>query len=140
MFFALCRCEVFLPEGRSLKAKRSVMNRIKDRLRTRFRASVAEVATQDLHQRGTFGIALAGMRPGPLQEGLAAMRLLIEDDPRCQVVVWETRIASWADEPAGGAGADRDRAGEEPGADWDAREPDDECFGPLWDAGCGKDA
>ena len=61
--------------------------------------------------------------------------------PRCQVVVWETRIASWADEPGGGAGADRDRAGEEGAtADWNVREPDDECFGPVWDADCGKDA
>jgi hypothetical protein len=121
MYFALCRCEVFVPEGRSLKAKRSVVHGLKERLRARFRASVAEVDAQDLHQRAVLGIALIGIHPSALADGLAAMRRLVEQEPRCQITAWETRVEPFA--PGG-----TDVTAE---ADWDVAEEGDEFFGPL---------
>jgi uncharacterized protein len=117
MFFALCRCELFISEARSLKAKRSVMHGLRERLRARFHASVAEVDGQELHQRGTLGIGLIGLSPSALAEGLAAMRRMVELETRCQIVGWETRVERF--EPA------------EPAAAWDDAEEGDEFFGPL---------
>lgn len=92
MFFALCQCEIYIPQGRSLKGKRSVVNRIKERLRSRFHASTAEVDYQDLHQRAAIGIALVGAHPRSLEDALEAMRRLVEDESRCTITAWETRV------------------------------------------------
>lgn len=127
MYFALCRCEIFIPDAGSLKAKRAVLNRVKERLRTRFHASVSEVDTQDLWQRGTLGIALVGLHPSGLEEGLAAMRRLIEDDPRCRVTIWETRVEPW--DSAAGL---RPPSGDDDEPAWDKPAADDELYGPMW--------
>lgn len=131
MFFALCRCEIFIPQGRSLKGKRSVVNRIKERLRARFHASTAEVDYQDLHQRSAIGIALVGAHPRSLEDALSAMRRLVEDESRCTITAWETRV-----EPFRGASrAPADVTLSPPHGDegsWDASEEDDEYFGPGW--------
>ncbi len=113
MFFALCRFEVFIPQGRSLKGKRSVVSGLKERLRNRFRASVAEVDHQDLHQRAALAVALVGVSPTALEAALEAMRRLVEQETRCCVTLWETRV-----EPFDGA----------PSASFD--DEDDEYYGP----------
>ena len=132
MFFALCRCELFIPEARSLKAKRAVVNRVKDRLRSRFRASVSEVATQDLWQRGTIGIALVGLNPSRLDDGLAAMRRLIEQDPRCHITLWETRVEPFTggEQHAPAAATPGDVAQER--ARWFESQEGDELYGSIW--------
>ena len=138
MFFALCRFELFIPQGRSLKGKRSVLVGIKERLRARFHASVIEVGGQDLHQRGTLGIALAGASPVALEAALAAMRRLVEQEDRCSIMSWETRVEPFEgapraprDEVLGIAGAGGDAA--DVGQRWDVHEEGDEYFGPTWD-------
>lgn len=130
MFFALCRVEIFIPQGRSLKGKRSVVGSIKERLRARFHASVAEIDHQDLHQRGVLGIGLVGRRPGPLEAALEAMRRMIDAESRCTVTSWEVRV-----EPFDGAPrAQRDTVLAPPvERSWDEIEADDECYGPSWD-------
>ncbi len=141
MFFALCRFEIHIPQGRSLKGKRSVVNRIRERLRVRFHASVAEVAHQDLHQRATLAVALVGTSPGALESGLGAMRRLVEQEDRCYVTIWETRV-----EPFEGApGAPRDHSlavpgDREPASAWDEIEEDDELFGGVRQPPKGEDA
>ena len=133
MFFALCRFEIFIPEARSLKAKRSVLNGLKERLRARFHAAVSEIDTQDLWQRGTLGVALVGGHPGGLEAGLAAMRRLVEEEPRCQIVAWDARVEPF----------DRDATASAPpgaGRAWDEFEEGDEFFGPPPnDGGAPKD-
>jgi uncharacterized protein YlxP (DUF503 family) len=47
-----------IPESGSLKAKRRVLRSFKDRLRSQFNVSVAEVDSHDLWQRAELGIAL----------------------------------------------------------------------------------
>ena len=55
MVVALLSVECFLPMSQSLKDKRMVMRRIKDRLRA-LNVAVAEVAHQDLWQRAGLGV------------------------------------------------------------------------------------
>ena len=47
-----------IPHARSLKEKRGVVRRFRDRVRSRFDVSIAEVGDQDLHQRAIFGVAV----------------------------------------------------------------------------------
>jgi uncharacterized protein len=55
MTIALLSLELFLPASQSLKEKRMVLRRLKDRLGA-FNVSVAEVAHQDLWQRAGLGV------------------------------------------------------------------------------------
>lgn len=161
MFFALCRFELFIPHGRSLKGKRSVLATIKERLRVRFHAAVAEVGNHDLHQRASLAVALVGNSPAALEAGLAAMRRLVEQEERCTITSWETRVEPFEGAPRAPrdqvlAGAHPGRGGDEvpgevpdkiadevPGESagipddfgdrWDEHEEGDEYFGPPRD-------
>ena len=58
MFVGVLRLTFHIPHARSLKDKRAVVRRFRDRVRARFDVSIAEVAAQDLHQRAVFGVAV----------------------------------------------------------------------------------
>jgi uncharacterized protein YlxP (DUF503 family) len=58
MFVGVLRLTFHIPHARSLKEKRSVVRKFRDRVRARFDVSIAEVDAQDLHQRAVFGVAV----------------------------------------------------------------------------------
>jgi uncharacterized protein YlxP (DUF503 family) len=58
MFVGVLRLTFHIPHARSLKEKRSVVRKFRDRVRARFDVSIAEVAEQDLHQKAVFGVAV----------------------------------------------------------------------------------
>ncbi len=53
---AVLTLEIHLPYAHSLKEKRVVVRKIKDRLRARFNVAVAEIGHQDLWQRAVVGV------------------------------------------------------------------------------------
>ena len=57
---ALLTIEIHIPHAQSLKDKRMVLRRLKDRLRSRFNVSVSETDHQDLWQRATLSVATVG--------------------------------------------------------------------------------
>lgn len=48
--------ELFIPMSGSLKSKRSVLKSVKDRIRSQFNVSVAEIGEQDKWQRSVLGV------------------------------------------------------------------------------------
>ncbi len=58
MIVGVLRLTFHIPHARSLKEKRSVVRRFRDRVRARFDVSIAEVGALDLHQRAVFGVAV----------------------------------------------------------------------------------
>src|SRR5262245_15400442 len=58
MFVGVLKLTFHIPQARSLKEKRSVVRRFRDRIRSRFEVSIAEVGSQDLHQRAVFGVSV----------------------------------------------------------------------------------
>jgi len=48
--------EIQIPYAHSLKEKRAVLRKLKDRLRARFNVAVAEIDHQDVWQRATLGV------------------------------------------------------------------------------------
>jgi len=60
--------EIHLPWAHSLKDKRAILRKMRDRLRDRFNVAVAELDHQDLWQQATFGVV-----------SISNSRLLIED-------------------------------------------------------------
>ena len=58
MVIGILRLDIRLYETRSLKQKRSQVNKITARLRSRFPVSVAEVGLQDKLQRALIGLSM----------------------------------------------------------------------------------
>ena len=56
--------EIQLPYSHSLKEKRAVLQKIRDRLRSRFNVAVAELDHQDVWQHATLGVvSISNSRP-----------------------------------------------------------------------------
>jgi uncharacterized protein YlxP (DUF503 family) len=58
MVVGLARIDIHIPGSGSLKGKRHVLRRIKDRVKNKFNVSIAEVNHADLWQRTTLGISV----------------------------------------------------------------------------------
>lgn len=58
MIVGVLRLVFHIPHARSLKEKRSVVRKFRDRIRAKFDVSIAEVEAQDLHQKAVFGVAV----------------------------------------------------------------------------------
>ena len=54
---ALLTLEVHIPHAQSLKDKRMIVRRLKDRLRSKFNVAVAETDHQELWQRAVISVA-----------------------------------------------------------------------------------
>ena len=59
MRIGILNIELFLHETRSLKQKRFILNKMKDRLRRKFNISIVEAGYQDKWQRSVLGIVTA---------------------------------------------------------------------------------
>lgn len=58
MIVAIGTFEMHFPEVHSLKEKRQILRSLIDRVKAKFNASIAEVADNDLWQRGTIGVSM----------------------------------------------------------------------------------
>ncbi|MDH5511382.1 MAG: DUF503 domain-containing protein [Nitrospinota bacterium] len=59
MVVGICKIRFAIRQSRSLKDKRQVLRRLKDRMKSKFNISVAEVDSHDYHQTADLGLAVA---------------------------------------------------------------------------------
>lgn len=64
----LISVEIIIADASSLKSKRAVLNRIKDRVKSRFNASVAEVGELAKWQRASLAISMVSNEKKKLQQ------------------------------------------------------------------------
>ncbi|MGD8630373.1 MAG: DUF503 domain-containing protein [Gammaproteobacteria bacterium] len=79
IFISLLTMELLIPWARSLKDRRSAVRGLKDRLRSRFNASVAEVAYQDKWQRVILAVCIVDNDRRRLEATMARVRQLTEE-------------------------------------------------------------
>jgi len=76
--------EIQIPCAQSLKDKRAVLLKIRDRLRARFNVAVAELDHQDVWQRATLGVvSISSSRPlleSVFQQVLAEAEKILGED------------------------------------------------------------
>jgi len=77
MVVALLSIALFMPMSRSLKDKRMVLRRLKDRLKAQ-NVAVAEVGHQDLWQRAELGVVTVATSEGGAEEVLSGALAEIE--------------------------------------------------------------
>jgi len=82
---SLLTIELMIPWARSLKDKRSAVRGLKDRLRARFNASVAEVAYQDKWQRAIIAVCIIGSDKRQLESTMSKIRQLCEEAQDLQI-------------------------------------------------------
>jgi uncharacterized protein YlxP (DUF503 family) len=85
MYVGAYRIEIFIPESRSLKAKRSVIQSLKTRL-GQLNLSVAEVDGQDLWQRSVLGAAAVSSDPGYLDDLVGKIESVVLRDHRANLL------------------------------------------------------
>ena len=85
LFISLLTIELLVPWARSLKDKRSAVRGLKDRLRSRFNASVAEVGYQDKWQRAVIAVCILGSDRRQLEAEMSRARQLCEEAQDVQI-------------------------------------------------------
>jgi len=85
MYVGVYRVELHLPAGRSLKDKRSVVQRLRSRL-GRLNLSVAEIEDQDLWQSCVLGVSAVSSDPGYLDNLAGTIESVCLKDPRAQLL------------------------------------------------------
>ena len=89
MFVGIVRIELHVPGASSLKDKRSVIRSLKERIRSRTRAAVAEVDHQDLWQRAALGVAVVSGESHHVDEMLQSVRRLVEGTYGAELLDWQ---------------------------------------------------
>lgn len=86
MVVASLRIDLIISGSASLKDKRHAIRSLRDRIRSRFNVSVAEVDYQDLWQRAALGVAVVSADGQVVREVLDNVRRLVEQDVRVSVL------------------------------------------------------
>lgn len=92
MFIGVLTVELHVPDSGSLKSKRSVVKGLKDRIRSRFNVSVAEVGGNELWQRTTLGVASVSGDRGQASEVLDKVMDLIRSNTSVELVDYQIEV------------------------------------------------
>ena len=81
VYILLLTMELVFPGARSLKEKRSPLKSLKERIRSRFNVSIAEVGYLDKWQRSRLAICMVGGERRRLETELDKLLRLVEETP-----------------------------------------------------------
>ena len=85
LFVSLLTIDLMIPWAQSLKDRRSAVRGLKERLRSRFNASVTEVAYQDKWQRATLAVCIVDSDKRQLESMMTQVCQLTEEARDVQV-------------------------------------------------------
>jgi uncharacterized protein YlxP (DUF503 family) len=102
MFVGVLRITFHVPHARSLKDKRRVVLKFRDRIRSKFDVSIAEVAEQDKLQRAVFGVSVVSSEAAVCDSVLEQVARAAETQEDAVLTDRETEVVSFGDELYGG--------------------------------------
>lgn len=88
----MCKIELIIDGSRSLKDKRRVVKSIKDRVKSRFNVSIAEIGKLDAYQKATLGIVTISNSTEHVNETLSKVVNLVEFANGAYISNYETEI------------------------------------------------
>jgi uncharacterized protein YlxP (DUF503 family) len=103
MFVGVLRLTFHVPAAQSLKEKRRVVLKVRDRIRARFDVSIAEVACQDLHQRAVFGVCVVSSEASVCDSVLEQVARAAGSIGDAVLTDRETEIVTFGEESYGGS-------------------------------------
>jgi uncharacterized protein len=105
MFVGVLRLTFHIPHARSLKEKRSVVRKFRDRVRARFDVSIAEVDAQDLLQRAVFGVSVVSAEAGVCDSVMEKVARAAETQEEAVLVDRATEVMTIGDDMYGSGDA-----------------------------------
>jgi len=102
MFVGVLRLTFHVPHARSLKDKRRVVLKFRDRVRARFDVSIAEVAEQDKHQRAVFGVSVVSSDAAVCDSVLEQVAHVAETQADAVLTDRETEVVTFGEDLYGG--------------------------------------
>ena len=102
MFVGVLRLTFHVPHARSLKDKRRVVLKFRDRVRARFDVSIAEVASQDKLQRAVFGVSVVSSEAAVCDSVLEQVAHVAETQEDAVLTDRETEVVTFGDDLYGG--------------------------------------
>ncbi len=95
MVVGVCIIQLHLPENHSIKGKRQVLNSIKQRVRNKFRVSIAEVGNTELWQRATLAVAYINQEKKQVEALFPRVVSFVEDLQQAEVLNYHTELLSY---------------------------------------------
>ncbi len=92
LYVAVARLEVHIPEARSLKAKRSVVRRITERVRSRHQVLAVEADYQDLYQRCTIAFTALSTVEADAESRMERVRNTVDEVFAGMILGWDVEI------------------------------------------------
>ena len=88
MIVAVAIFELHIEHAQSLKEKRMVVKSLRDRLRSRFEISAAEVGLQDLHQRARLAVSFIALDNAGADAQLERILTFVESNTDARLNGW----------------------------------------------------
>lgn len=96
MFVGIARFELhLLSKPGSLKEKRAIVRRLRDRIRSRVEIAAAEVGDQDLHHRAVLGVACVSADQDTARSMLDAAERIVTSEPEVEVLERHVEVEPW---------------------------------------------
>ena len=92
MFIGVCTIELHIPDSGSLKTKRQSLRSLKDRIRSRFNVSVAEVDNNDLWQKASLAVAAVSNDKAHLNQTMDHVLNLVRSVPELSLLDYQIEI------------------------------------------------
>lgn len=92
MFIGVCTIEMHIPQSGSLKTKRQSLKSLKDRIRSRFNVSVAEIDNNDLWQKASLAVAAVSNDKSHLNQTLDHVLNLVRSVPDVSLLDYHIEI------------------------------------------------
>ena len=98
MVVGVCRLTLMVGESHSLKEKRMVLRRIKDKVRLKFNCAIAEVGNQDAWQEAILGFSVVANEKRFVQEMVDKIVSYVEELSVAKVVDDEKDFIQYGEE------------------------------------------
>jgi uncharacterized protein YlxP (DUF503 family) len=98
MVVGLCRLTLMVSESHSLKEKRMVIRRIKDRVRNKFNAAIAEVGGEDAWQHAVLGFAVVANQRAFVESMVAKIVDFVDSLAVAKLIDDEKEILEYGEE------------------------------------------
>ena len=92
MFIGVCTIEMHIPESGSLKTKRHSLKSLKDRIRSKFNVSVAEIDHNDLWQKASLAVAAVSNDKSYLNQTLDHVLDMVRSVPEVSLLDYHIEI------------------------------------------------
>ena len=92
MFIGVCTIDLHIPDSGSLKTKRQSLKSLKDRIRSRFNVSVAEVDHNDLWQKTSLAVAAVSNDKAHLNQTLDHVLNLVRSVPEVSLLDYQIEL------------------------------------------------